>query len=476
MSQPDTTLLHSPLLPPTASGFRWSVDETGAGQAWSGKRPNWWQPYALFFFDLAAALACFFLMKRVWVSEPLPAVPASLVIFSVLAASAWVGGFRRTVDFLSLRFTVEYLLALTLTALLAFFIVILAFTYGTGIQASRGWLITWPFLFFAVSLGFKRCMTNYRFQHYGLPVAILIGTEAEAETLQKELVHHGQRTLVTVVSPEKLGDAVEQGFTATFQLPGVEAIVLSPEIKYPRGSLTHLLTTHVSHVPVLTWEAFFEHYLKKVSLEILQPTWLFDVDFPLAPRSHYDPVKRIADIIMVLVALPLILPVMLLIGALIRFDSHGPVLFCQQRVGRFCQPFRVVKFRTMHDGSAGGTTQAGDKRITTIGHFLRKYRLDELPQLWNILLGQMSFIGPRPEWNACVEDYEKEIPFYHLRHAVRPGLTGWAQVNYSYGENVEDAREKFAYDLYYLRHFSATLDVAICLKTVFVVLFGRGGR
>jgi lipopolysaccharide/colanic/teichoic acid biosynthesis glycosyltransferase len=169
-------------------------------------------------------------------------------------------------------------------------------------------------------------------------------------------------------------------------------------------------------------------------------------------------------------------PVLLagIIGILL--SDPGPVFFTQERIGWRGQPFTVWKLRSMRQALEGGTTKVGDDRIFAWGKFIRRYRIDEIPQLWNIILGDMSLIGPRPEWTKCVDEYERLIPMYHLRHTVKPGLTGWAQVNYPYGENTDDAIQKFAYDLYYIRRFSMMLDLSILIKTVFVTVFGHGGR
>jgi lipopolysaccharide/colanic/teichoic acid biosynthesis glycosyltransferase len=153
------------------------------------------------------------------------------------------------------------------------------------------------------------------------------------------------------------------------------------------------------------------------------------------------------------------------------------VFFRQTRVGRDRRPFPLYKLRTMRAATGGARyTAKGDKRITRVGSFLRASRLDELPQLWNVLKGDMSMIGPRAEWDVLVADYEKQIPCYHFRHLVRPGITGWAQVNYPYGANLDDTLRKLEYDLYYIRNYSFRLDAAIVLKTVHVMLFAKGGR
>ncbi|PYL40887.1 MAG: polyprenyl glycosylphosphotransferase, partial [Verrucomicrobia bacterium] len=164
-------------------------------------------------------------------------------------------------------------------------------------------------------------------------------------------------------------------------------------------------------------------------------------------------------------------------------ESGRPAIFRQSRVGREGHIFTAYKFRTMfiRDPNEATTeettdlyTRKGDLRVTRAGRWLRKLRLDELPQLWNVFKGDMSLIGPRAEWVRCAQRYQKKIPSYHFRHLVKPGITGWAQVNYPYGESDEDAVEKLQYDLYYIRHYSLTLDAMIVLKTVHTMLFGKG--
>jgi lipopolysaccharide/colanic/teichoic acid biosynthesis glycosyltransferase len=177
-------------------------------------------------------------------------------------------------------------------------------------------------------------------------------------------------------------------------------------------------------------------------------------------------------------ALVISLPLFILAPVLIWAEDGAPVLFSQERVGRDGKRFILLKFRTMrlrrdqaHDDMY---TRERDRRVTRAGRWLRKLRLDELPQLWNALRGDISLIGPRAEWSKCAERYEQTIPFYHFRHLVKPGITGWAQVNYPYGENDDDAVEKLKYDLYYIRHYSLKLDAMIVLKTLYTMLFGKG--
>jgi exopolysaccharide biosynthesis polyprenyl glycosylphosphotransferase len=205
-----------------------------------------------------------------------------------------------------------------------------------------------------------------------------------------------------------------------------------------------------------------------------------DGEWQPATRGRLDAAgQRLTDIVLSLALLVLTLPLMLLTAAVIRLDSRGPVLYRQVRVGLHGRPFTVLKFRSMRtDAEARGPVWAmqRDPRVTRIGSFMRLTRIDELPQLINVLRGEMSFIGPRPERPHFVEQLERVLPFYRDRALVKPGLTGWAQVNYPYGASVEDARAKLSYDLYYVKHRSLLLDLLILVATVRVVLFQRGAR
>jgi exopolysaccharide biosynthesis polyprenyl glycosylphosphotransferase len=201
---------------------------------------------------------------------------------------------------------------------------------------------------------------------------------------------------------------------------------------------------------------------------------------PAGTRGRVDAaVQRLTDIVLSLALLALTLPLMLLTAVLIRLDSPGPVLYRQERVGLYGRRFTLLKFRSMRtDAEARGPVWAAqrDPRVTRVGAFIRMVRIDELPQLINVLRGQMSFIGPRPERPHFVAQLEQALPFYRDRAQVKPGLTGWAQVNYPYGASVEDARAKLSYDLYYVKHRSLLLDLLILVGTVRVVLFQRGAR
>jgi sugar transferase (PEP-CTERM system associated) len=260
---------------------------------------------------------------------------------------------------------------------------------------------------------------------------------------------------------------------------GIARIIVALEDR--RGALPtrELVTLRVQGVRVDDASSALSALTGRVALRSVKPSWfVFSDGFH---RSHWnDLLKRVLDLVGGILGLVVSLPIMLLVALAVRLESKGPVIYRQTRVGRMDKCFNVLKFRSMRidaekEGGAQWATQ-NDSRVTRIGGMLRKYRLDELPQFINVIRGDMSFVGPRPERPVFVEDLRKAIPYYDERHSVRPGLTGWAQVQYSYGASVEDAFKKLEYDLFYLKNLSITFDLAIIFKTVRIVFGGHGGR
>jgi exopolysaccharide biosynthesis polyprenyl glycosylphosphotransferase len=216
----------------------------------------------------------------------------------------------------------------------------------------------------------------------------------------------------------------------------------------------------------------------RIDLDRLDRDWVTTAA-GLSPSASEVVIRRAADVAISLVGAVLTLPLLVMLALIISLDSPGPVLYRQKRVGLGGRVFTLLKFRTMRvDAEASGPTWAAvqDNRVTRVGGFLRRARLDELPQLFNVLRGEMSFVGPRPERPHFVEQLAEVIPFYHDRTLVKPGITGWAQVNFPYGASVEDAREKLRYDLYYVKHRGLLLDLSILAATIKVVLRQQGGR
>jgi exopolysaccharide biosynthesis polyprenyl glycosylphosphotransferase len=257
-----------------------------------------------------------------------------------------------------------------------------------------------------------------------------------------------------------------------------DTILLGPSTERNRtadGMIADCLEVGVEILPVT---ALYERHFGKVPLRTIDETW-FITSLAETHRGLYLNLKRAGDLLCALVGLILSAPIMLLAALAIRLDSRGPVFYSQIRLGEQCRSFRIYKFRTMRvDAEINGAAwaQKNDPRITRLGGLLRKSRLDELPQLINVLRGDLSIVGPRPERPEFVTTLKEQIPFYNRRHMVKPGLTGWAQVRYVYGASIEDAREKLQYDLYYIKNRSLLLDVEIVLRTVWVVLMRKGAQ
>jgi len=220
----------------------------------------------------------------------------------------------------------------------------------------------------------------------------------------------------------------------------------------------------------------YEEHTGRLPIVHLMEGW--ELTVPLSGRGQYVKTKRALDTLLVLVIAPLTLALGLLIAAAIRVDSRGAVIFSQRRIGRDGKPFTLYKFRTMRDGPDDNARFAApeDDRLTRVGRVLRRMRVDELPQLWNVLRGDLSLVGPRPEQGAFVERFSDTIPFYTHRHLVRPGITGWAQVNFGYADSEADTVEKLSYDLYYVKHVSPWLDLEVLGRSVWTVLSGFGAR
>jgi len=240
-----------------------------------------------------------------------------------------------------------------------------------------------------------------------------------------------------------------------------------------------LLACKLQGVAVEEGATFYEQACGKIMLENLRPSWLvFSQGFPISALLRF--LKRFADILLSVLGLIFAAPLMMVVTILIKIDSPGPIFYRQQRVGQQGKLFTITKFRSMRTDAEAITgpifADKYDLRITRVGRVLRTLRVDELPQLLNVLRGEMSFVGPRPERPFFVEQFAKEIPYYTQRLSVRPGLTGWAQVCYPYGATLEDAIEKLRLDLYYVKNLSLFLDLCIIMKTCKIVVFGKGAR
>lgn len=241
-----------------------------------------------------------------------------------------------------------------------------------------------------------------------------------------------------------------------------------------------LLEARMEGMQITDYLSFWERETRRVNLKALDPSWLIYSDGFRVSTVMNGALKRLLDIVASLALLVVSLPTLVLAALAIRLDSRGPIFYKQERIGRYGVPFNIYKFRTMCvDAESNGVPQWAamrDTRITRVGSLLRTMRIDELPQVINVLRGDMSFVGPRPERPFFVEGLSRDIPYYTERHRVRPGITGWAQINHPYGASIEDAKTKLSYDLYYIKNYSFLFDLLIILATAHAVLVNKGGR
>lgn len=260
---------------------------------------------------------------------------------------------------------------------------------------------------------------------------------------------------------------------------GVSEVVLAIEERRNALPLKDLLRIKTAGVHVNEFSSFLERETGRVDLDTVNPSWLIFSDGFSSGRMLSSAAKRLFDILASALLLVLTAPLILLFALIVKLDSKGPAFYRQSRVGLFGENFDVIKLRSMRsDAESAGAQWASrdDPRITRVGRLIRKTRIDELPQAWTVLKGEMSFVGPRPERPEFVAGLEEQLPFYAERHMVKPGITGWAQINYPYGASIDDSRNKLEYDLYYAKNYTPFLDLLIILQTLRVVLWHEGAR
>jgi sugar transferase (PEP-CTERM system associated) len=320
---------------------------------------------------------------------------------------------------------------------------------------------------------------------------LIVGSGASAVEVAREALERrdaGYRIIGFVdTDPELVGKSLINprviGLTSELDTlvkrESVDRIVVAMGERRGQFPTEKLLDLSLSgNVSIEECASFYERLTGRVHLDMLRPSWLIFSGRGRQKRVHALVRVALHRGVALLGAL-LSLPLAVLTAILIKLESRGPILYKQERVGKNGQPFVLMKFRSMRvDAEKDGPAWAksDDDRATRVGRIIRKVRLDEIPQFWNILKGEMSFVGPRPERPHFVNQLAQEIPFYEQRHLIAPGLTGWAQIKYPYGSSIEDARQKLQYDLYYIKNQSLTLDAAILFETIKTILFGRGAR
>ena len=490
----DTTLLseHSP-----TEELQAAPETPKRGSAVKGLAEQEWAP-ALFFFlcDVVCWLGLYgflgYLRHDALFSSGFEFVVIDLIQLAVVVQALFViGGYSSRVEMRALTYTAEHIIAMLTALAVSALILYAAATFDHSMKPSRSVVLVSFITFTPISLLYRRAMGRKVAEVSANRAFLVIGAgeiasrffltyRSSANRQRLEFVDLNQaRVGQRIAGPgtpliegdlaSKLSHAAKR-YSGIILAENMERI--SPEL------LDRLIRAQFQRTRVYTLESFYEAHWRHVPMDSIDPFWPLQAGFQLSRTSPYHYLKRLFDVIASVIGLVVLFPFMLMIGLLILVTSGRPVIFRQPRVGRDDGVFTLYKFRTMKSLEAGTEadiyTRANDPRISRLGRWLRKFRLDELPQLWNVLRGELSLIGPRAEWVECAERYTRKIPFYHFRHLVKPGITGWAQVNYPYGESDEDAVEKLKYDLYYIRHYSLMLDAMIVLKTVHTMLFGKG--
>lgn len=310
---------------------------------------------------------------------------------------------------------------------------------------------------------------------------MVLGKTELARSLVAEMARHPRYHVLNVTGAEKptrvLHDETRVVFSQALEARGSlrpHRIVVALSERRGRVPTEALLDAKRQGIAIETGLQLYERLTGRLALDWLQPSDLiFSSRF--CPSSFQCLLQRMLSIVLAAVGLLVCAPLLVLLAVLVKLDSHGPVFFVQERIGLNGRRFPLMKFRTMHPADERPSEWVGDNgnRITRVGRWLRKFRLDELPQLYNVLLGHMNLVGPRPHPASNYELFMTHIPFYSFRSLVRPGITGWAQVRYGYANNLEEETEKMRYDLYYIKHLSLMLDIEILLRTVKVVVLGQ---
>ncbi|MCF3648673.1 exopolysaccharide biosynthesis polyprenyl glycosylphosphotransferase [Synoicihabitans lomoniglobus] len=422
-----------------------------------------------------------------WIIEPL-LVPLLFTITTLYL----IDGYRTRTEMMSADYTSQHCLACLMAMLATLLVTFVAFPANYPLQGSRSVIAITFLVISGLTLTYRRSLHRWLHLDRGDRSVLFIGNSAACKEFREVCASNGmaEKIVCAVMEEQAPTKPIEHSDSLMRDYASVltdirsgklrtEAIVLKESAFHMPLDLANQLTElYFRGVPTYTLELFYESYWRKIPLYRINHIWLFQEGFEMARSPIFGRMKRLFDVIAATTGLIIASPVLLAAALAIKLQDGSAVLFRQSRVGLHRQSFKIIKLRSMTDkpvlSGDNRYTQNDDPRITRIGGFLRKTRLDEVPQLWNVLKGDMSLIGPRAEWDELVKDYDETIPCYHFRHLVKPGITGWAQINYPYGANIDDTLRKLEYDLYYIRHFSFVMDAAIVLRTIHIMLFGKG--
>lgn len=438
------------------------------------------------FVFVGIVIAVMWLQSGLHVDYKLVAVYAIILSLTMLALNAWLGFYQRIHDRTRWDSRARGVLALHVSIPVAYLIFVVLqigdadrrLLELSGMAALFGMLT-------------NRVITSHRKSRVLVSQRIMVlGVGKLAATVANSLRHEDPSIQVIgfypgpmpeepAVQPEKVLSKSVSMLDAAREHRVDEIVVAVGERRGGRMPLRELLDCRLAGILVMDVSSHFERMLGQIRLDALRAGWLIFGD-GFSQGTFRTVVKRVSDVIFASALLVLAAPVMLLTAVLIVLEDGAPVLYRQERVGLNGRLFKVIKFRSMRrDAEADGKprwAQANDDRVTRVGKLIRKTRIDELPQLLSVLIGDMSMVGPRPERAFFVDKLTREIPFYAVRHSVKPGVTGWAQVRYHYGASIEDAAQKLQYDLYYVKNHSLFLDLVVLFETVGVVLGGKGAQ
>lgn len=373
---------------------------------------------------------------------------------------------------------------------IASFVVFAVYHLLPQLQLGRGIFLTTLVVLPLILMAWRLCYSHYISRYFRTKV-LIIGTDELAKSLGREMVQKPElgyevvgfidrdpaKKGMKVVNPGVIGDF--ENLIDVMNVHRIRHVIVALEDRRGQLPIEALLASKLKGIRIDDGLSFYERISGKIAVQQLRPSWLIFA-YGFRKNQLTSAVKRFVDVSCAVVGLILSSPLFVVLSTLIKLTSPGPVFYRQDRVGEGGRIFSLLKFRSMRadaeENSGPVWAIEKDPRVTRLGHFMRKFRLDELPQMVNVLRGEMSFVGPRPERPAFVEMLREQIPYYDLRFSVKPGITGWAQVRYHYGGTLQGALEKLQYELYYIKNMSFLLDLFILLETVKVVLFQKGAR
>lgn len=437
---------------------------------------------------ISAFCAAFLVRFGEWPTNAPAAViwPLLFTLFSLYVLDTY----RIDTQISGMRVPVRAVIAVAIAGLLSSTVVYIGGYWGTEQFFGRGVFLVALALFAAWSACWRFLLFKWSHRHAERARWLVLGTGEPAHQLLQDFkkaglsgelhfLAEGQSSRDAAQNPAE-ALAVVGSFADACQVGAgsYAGVIIATSNALSNDTIKQLMKMRFAGMHVYDLSDFYEHYWSKVPVFHLKDGWfVFSSGFDLLQNLFGLRAKRVFDFVISVSLLILLAPLLLLIAAAIRLDSAGPAIYRQKRMGQHGKIFTIYKFRSMRanaEDQGARWANPNDARVTRVGRVLRLTRLDELSQLLNVVRGDMSFIGPRPERPEFTSMLESSIPYYEHRHLVRPGITGWAQVMYPYGASVEDAREKLQYDLYYIKHYSLLLDIAILFKTIRVVLLGRG--